>query len=330
MSCFFPQKVFLSVGPDPTTGKRKVLFPNKDSQNRSIPYGYEPIEIRCNKCEGCKMDYAKTWSTRLMHESRLYEKNCVITLTYDEKNLPIDGSLEKQHVSKFMKDLRKKFSYQRYIKFKWLKTKLKVKTMHKEQFIYERRIRFFAAGEYGYSGFRPHYHVCLFNFDFPDKEFIGKTRSGSNEYVSKILNQIWGKGITTIGDFDIKSASYVSRYVIKKQYVDEHYLNYDTGCIRQPEFVLMSRNGGLGLDWFKMWSYDVYPNDRIYLDGHFVKPPRFYDKKLELTNKKVYDEIKELRAKYALKNVANSTKERLATRRFLLQERIKRLKRGIH
>ena len=36
---------------------------------------------------------------------------------------------------------------------------------------YGSKIRFFQCGEYGELYGRPHYHACLLNFDFPDKEY---------------------------------------------------------------------------------------------------------------------------------------------------------------
>ena len=34
-----------------------------------------------------------------------------------------------------------------------------------------KRVRYFHCGEYGEKFSRPHYHVCLFGFGFPDKVF---------------------------------------------------------------------------------------------------------------------------------------------------------------
>ena len=78
-----------------------------------------------------------------------------------------------------------------------------------------RNIRYFHCGEYGDNGSRPHHHACLFNFTFPDlKDFI--TSDGSKVKVSRILEDLWPFGYSSVGDVTFESAAYVARYVLKK------------------------------------------------------------------------------------------------------------------
>ncbi|WP_217268498.1 rolling circle replication-associated protein, partial [Lactobacillus helveticus] len=75
--------------------------------------------------------------------------------------------------------------------------------------------RFYMAGEYGESFDRPHFHACLFGLDFSDKKFYKTTKTGSILYTSKILEELWPFGYSTVGDVSFESAAYVARYIMK-------------------------------------------------------------------------------------------------------------------
>ena len=98
----------------------------------------EPMTIPCGQCTGCRSEYSRQWALRNMHEASLYADNCFITLTYNEKNLPQNNSLEKKAFPKFIRSLRKKNK--------------------------GTKIRYYACGEYGDNFGRPHYHAILFNY----------------------------------------------------------------------------------------------------------------------------------------------------------------------
>lgn len=181
-----------------------------------------------------------------MHEASLYEKNCFLTLTYDEKNLPFDHSLHLDHYQLFMKRLRKK---------------------------YGSGIRFFHCGEYGEALGRPHYHSLLFNHDFPDKKFYS-SKGGNSIYTSDELNGIWNKGFAVIGDLTFESAGYVARYALKKitgENAEKHYNG------KKPEYCTMSRRPGIGKGWFDKFKDDVYNRDRVLINGKISRPPKYYD-----------------------------------------------------
>lgn len=69
--------------------------------------GGNPLELPCGQCMGCKLERSRQWAMRCVHEASQHRDNCFITLTYDAKNLPPDGSLIKSDYQKFMKRLRK-------------------------------------------------------------------------------------------------------------------------------------------------------------------------------------------------------------------------------
>lgn len=69
-------------------------------------YDYQ-MYVPCNKCTACKIAHSREWSVRLIHELDYYDKACFITLTYDDENLPFDGSISKRELQLFFKRLRK-------------------------------------------------------------------------------------------------------------------------------------------------------------------------------------------------------------------------------
>lgn len=169
MSCFHPLTAWKSRDPDDIgkTGKVKLVF------KRELGYPNTEVQIACGQCIGCRLDKARAWAIRCVHESSLYRSNIFVTLTYDNDHLPLYNSLSKRDLQLFFKRLRKHFP--------------------------DVKIRYFACGEYGEQFQRPHYHAIIFNLDFADKILF--TRSGDNKlYTSATLAAIWGLGHCLTGD----------------------------------------------------------------------------------------------------------------------------------
>lgn len=152
-------------------------------------------------------------------------------------------------------------------------------------------VRYFHCGEYGDKLGRPHHHACLFNFDFPDKE-LWSVRDGVRLFRSKILEELWPYGNSTIGEVTFESAAYVARYVVKKITGDPAAAHYNG---RLPEYCTQSRRPGLGAGWFKKYHDDVFPKDFIVIRGKKSKVPKYYNRNYELTNPDEYGSLKALR-----------------------------------
>lgn len=186
------------------------------------------------------------------------------------------------------------------------------------------KMRYFACGEYGEQFSRPHYHILLFGFDFPDK--VLRTTRGENKiYESKLLEEVWGKGLTEIGSITFASASYVAQYIMKKQQhktaTGGHYAirSKDTGAIqstKEPEFVTMSRRPGIGKPWFDKYKTEVYGEKRneVIVNGKPMRPPKYYDTQLEKEDPKAHQRMKIQRFQEALKKEADGTTRRLYDR----------------
>lgn len=185
--------------------------------------------------------------------------------------------------------------------------------------VYPKTLRFFMCAEYGEKFSRPHYHACIFNHDFPDKDPIKETE-GLILYNSPALDKIWGKGYCSVGDLTFETAAYTARYILKKINGDraaDHYETTDkyTGEIinLQPEFSQASLKPGLGKDFLIKYTTDLYPSDFAIYKNKKIKLPRYYDKVMEFNN---YDleEIKVERLRKAKLHYKDNTPSRLRVR----------------
>lgn len=133
--------------------------------------------------------------------------------------------------------------------------------------------------------------------DFKDKVLFSQ-RDGTKLYTSKVLSELWPYGFSTIGEVTFQSAAYVARYIMKKhkgEGAEDYYTRWcpetGEGTPVEPEYCTMSRKPGIGKTWFEKYKTDVYPHDYIVINGHKVKPPRYYDSLLE------EEELAQLKAK---------------------------------
>lgn len=299
MPCFWPRKAYWKAkGAGITFSAHQGL------------HGRAPVIVPCGQCTGCRVDHAIDWETRLYHECQLHERMAFLTLTYNDVWLPDDYGVHKRELQLFMKRLRKA--------------------------IQPIRVRFFACGEYGDTNFRPHYHLILFGYDFPDMVPWRKTGSGFVVYRSSQLDSIWGMGHAEIGTVTPQSCGYVARYVLKKvngKLESEHYTRPHplTGEVNQvsPEFVIMSNRPGIGHGWFEQFSGDAFPSDFVIVDGKKRPIPRYYDKKMALSHDRMVRDVKERRSDRAQENADNNTPERLQTREEVLKLRLRNLKREL-
>ena len=192
------------------------------------------------------------------------------------------------------------------------------------------------AGEYGENFGRPHFHACIFGYDFHDKKLWKRTPAGSKLYRSADLETLWPFGYSSVGDVNFESAAYVARYIMKKitgKKSDEHYteINQESGEIvkRVPEFNKMSLKPGIGAEWYKKFKSDVYPHDYVVVRGKKMKPPKAYDKLYKKSNPFEYDELLYKREINAKLNPDNHDPKRLDAKRQILESRLSLLKRNL-
>ena len=99
MPCVSPLDGWFSRRPG-ANGKPVVVFNGSEADRGS------PVTVPCGQCIGCRLEYARSWAVRCMHEASMHEENCFVTLTYDDDKLPSGGSLKKKDCQDFVKRLR--------------------------------------------------------------------------------------------------------------------------------------------------------------------------------------------------------------------------------
>jgi len=212
--------------------------------------GYQTPEERymslpCGKCPECLKRRASMWSFRLRKEEEISDSALFVTLTYNTDYVPISKngfmSLELRDLQLFFKRLRKH---------------------HKGK-----PIKYYAVGEYGTKGKRPHYHIILFN---SDELSIAKAWVHPSKHMPI--------GHVDFGTVSGASIAYTIKYINKGRWQPMHG-NDD----RTPEFSVMSKR--LGKNWLTEKIYDHYRHDYkrsfITVEGGVRIPlPRYYKQKL--------------------------------------------------
>lgn len=162
------------------------------------------------------MARAQAWTLRCTHEHQKHQSAIWSTLTYETGELP--WTLQKPHLSGFIKRLRKALAP-------------------------NRGIRYYISGEYGEQRKRPHYHAILY---------------GAAETDRHLIEQKWGHGHAYTVPLTPDRIAYTTGYCEKKNRYRHKSLRCDpeTGELWQPEFRLMSLRPGIGAhvkQWPESW-----------------------------------------------------------------------------
>ncbi|WNK14388.1 MAG: replication initiator protein [Microvirus sp.] len=258
MTCYSPIQAFAGSVVNDATGKRPMVFSRQGSHS-----GVRQM-LPCGRCIGCRLEFSRRWAVRIVHESKLHKENCFLTLTYGKETLPECGTLVPADLQLFHKRLHNRLLDSRGF-----------------------GIRYYGVGEYGDISYRPHYHSIIFGFDFPDKVIYSRSAKDKTLYESKMLSDVWGKGLALIGEVNFETAAYVARYCLKKvngkKREEGHYLVYDADGVvheRVPEFAHMSRRPGVGAGYFDKFGAEIRHHDSLIVNGHEVPSIRYYDLKI--------------------------------------------------
>lgn len=330
MPCYYPQAAVRTEGG-------VVFVPNRN-------HYFHNLTLACGQCHGCKLKSSRDWGIRAMHENQMWEHTCAITLTYNDEHLPRNLSLNYRHWQLFMKRLRKAASRghgggiakPNTAAANALITSSVMPIGGRHSRPAKAGVRFYMGGEYGEKYGRPHYHACLYNVDFLDKKYHGKTKAGTKIYTSETLDKIWGMGFASIGAVNFQTAAYIARYIMKKRTGDGELQNYqildlETGEIqtRRKEFNQMSRRPGLGAMWLQQYQTDAFPHGKVVLKNHQVNTPRYYDKQFARIDKLAFKQLQHVRQLEAYAQRQHHTDARLKVQEHVAKARTQSLLRDL-
>ena len=180
--------------------KNERFFANTKSYTEAKEFfkskRYSVLKLPCGQCLECRMEYSKTWAFRCMQETKEHEDNIMMTLTYNEENVPhgtkIDKetgecsaslTLEHKDVQDFIKRLRKNTG---------------------------QKFKYYMCGEYGEKFERPHYHIIFFGLKIDDMEPYKKKTSEYGThllYKSKICDKTWRKGFVDLNEVNYETCA---------------------------------------------------------------------------------------------------------------------------
>lgn len=249
------------------------------------------IKIPCGQCVECRLKNSRDWANRCMLETQNHTDNYFITLTYAPEYLPIgekinietgeilpekSGTLKPKDLQDFLKRLRRHWEY-----------KYKITG-----------IKFYACGEYGEQYARPHYHAIIFGLPIYDLKADHKSKKGNMNYTSDEIEKIWGKGRIAIGTVTWDSCAYTARYILKK-INGKNSKEYYKIIGKEKEFVRMSRNPGIGKEYFLKNKEKIYETDEMFVSTNKgvkrIKPARYFDKLFDIDEPEKMKKIKENR-----------------------------------
>lgn len=193
------------------------------------------MTVPCKQCLECRQKRANEVALRSMFEMKDHQEGCFITLTYETSPVV----LIRRHYQLFLKRLRKAVS------------PVKIRTL--------------VCGEYGDKNYRPHFHMLIYGYDFPDKYRIEDSSSGKSQYMSNTLDDLWYNeeegtgGRCTIQDLTLNSSAYCALYSAKPKFELPKHLQ------ENPEFNQWSR--GLGVNQLLKGMETYMQTDEIWFDG---------------------------------------------------------------
>lgn len=212
------------------------------------PHG---VTVPCGKCMMCRIAKRREWTLRLTHELASSQDGIFITLTYDDENLPRKNptreipnpfpTVVKSDLQKYFKRLRKAIG--------------------------EKKIKYFACGEYGDLNERPHYHAIVSNMSI------------LSDSDCNAVTDCWSKGFTHIGIAEFDSIQYVAGY-IEKKLTGPLGKKYYQDLGRDPVFRLVSQ--GIGKEYALKHRDQLSQNLYSSIKGKKMNLPRYYVDVLQL------------------------------------------------
>lgn len=242
-SCTNPLLAVRLYDPQVGSGKIKILPRRVDMgfDEYANRYGRKNmLLLPCGHCLACISRRKKEWSVRCALEALDHEKNCFVTLTYDDNHLVNSFGELKKDLLRFIKAIRNA-GYQ---------------------------VRYFGCGERGERKKRLHGHIILFGYFPDDIKSYALSQKNVHQFESPFLTKLWNKGIVTVEHFSPYAASYVAGYVLKKM------------TDKDESFHFQSTRPGIGAYYALRNMESIYDEGKLILNfgSHLFAVPRYFDK----------------------------------------------------
>ncbi len=268
MSCTSPVKCWLPKVSD-SFGKKHLRFKPPTPLNWN---NYLPINTNCGHCLACDKSRAINTAIQLYCELRITKKSSFFTThTYDDDNLPLDGSVSYRHMKNTIQSIRRK---------------------------YDKDTRYYSQNEYGGNSKRAHTHFALFGLEINDL----KIYDSDNSLKSESMDKIWKYGTTNIQRLEFGNCLYISSHHYQEksnQNTKSHLIPYIHPVTfeiikeRKPEFS--TRSLGIGREFYNLYFNDLFNNDSIIVNQQKFPVPKYFMNKLKSDDPELYEELKQLR-----------------------------------
>lgn len=233
--CLTPIKVKNKTWHSTIAPQRKdggTVRPHKDDTT-NFQYNIVP----CGQCPACKHKRVQGWVFRLLQEDKRHRSACFATLTYRNEEISITRNGFMNLVKKDYQDFMKRLRFNTGCK----------------------TIRYYAAGEYGDTRKRPHFHAII--FDVTEDDII----------------TAWTRGEVHFGEVTGNSIAYTAKYINKDKRIPMHEMDD-----RTPEFSLMSKKMGLNYvtEETKKWHRQKMAGYVIDHAGYKNAMPRYFKERI--------------------------------------------------
>lgn len=249
------------------------------------PFSVKDVEfkVRCGKCLPCLKRRRNEWGLRLEHEYLNSDSALFITLTYNDIYLPkfwLKNQYKKEQNPitkkwKIVKRWKKKVysskptlnnvDLQKYIKRIRIEHDRYLKRNSTEKLkLKSKKVRYYACGEYGSKGGRPHYHILLFNYDISN--------------LAPLQNKWKKMGFVDIKVVNNERIMYTAKYMLKPWSKDDD---------RQKPFSTMSKKPIIGHSYLEKYGVHHIEHEEVETadsKGNIRRLPKAYLRRL-FTNK---------------------------------------------
>jgi len=251
----------------------KLNPPRPDGKGGLIHY----FPAGCGKCLPCLMRRKAQWSFRIQAEARQAFSAYFVTLTYDDKHVPIGDyklSGNKLDHKLFIQNLRK-LEKPEVLRTRSLGSYAELQRKLSGQ-SEDGGLKYYGVIEYGEQFGRPHFHYILLNIRDTNNINLAWTNKPikvykKNGYIPEGIGDSFGR--IQVDDCNVNTIDYVLKYMIK----DHEKQDYEG---KQEEVSFMSKGFGLSLvddefiNFIKQPENNLVVNDR----GSRIGLPRYYRK----------------------------------------------------